>query len=151
MHQGKYIVFTWIFKHEILFTNTDFYYIYLGACWSKETPPPGGVSYLLFSLIKNRVWEETPRRICTKFFKGGPLTHGSWWGNIVNRKPPRSGGFLSINVYKYIILCENLCFNVKIYVFMSQYLFLKHRFSHQNLYLYECVFMYKSFADMRHI
>ena len=23
--------------------------------WSKETPPPGGVSYLLCSLIKNRV------------------------------------------------------------------------------------------------
>jgi len=26
------------------------------------------------------------------------MTHGSWWGNIVNRKPPRGGGFLSIKV-----------------------------------------------------
>jgi len=40
----------------------------------------------------------TPRRICTKFFEGGPLTHGSWWVNIVNRKPPRRGGVLSIKI-----------------------------------------------------
>ena len=34
--------------------------------WSKETPPPGGVSgffsYLLCSFIKNREWEDPPRR-----------------------------------------------------------------------------------------
>jgi len=39
-------------------------------------------------------------RICTRFFEGGPLTHGSWWGNIVNRKPPRGGGGLSIKFNK---------------------------------------------------
>jgi len=36
--------------------------------------------------------EGPPRRICTRFFEGGPLTQGSWWGNIVNRKPSRGGG-----------------------------------------------------------
>jgi len=58
----------------------------------EETPPSGEVSYFLCSLIKNRVQKDPPRRICTRFFEGGPLTHGSWWGNIVNRKPPRGGG-----------------------------------------------------------
>ena len=33
-----------------------------------------------------------PRTICTRCFVGFPLTHGSWWGNIVNRKSPRGGG-----------------------------------------------------------
>jgi len=28
-------------------------------------------------------------------------THGSWSGNIVNRKPPRGGGFLSINLISF--------------------------------------------------
>ena len=50
--------------------------------WSNEPPPPGGVSYLLCSLR-------------TRFFEGGPLTHGSWWGNIVNR----GGGVLSLNMH----------------------------------------------------
>jgi len=27
--------------------------------------------------------------------RGGTLTHGSWWGNKVNRKPPCVGGFRS--------------------------------------------------------
>jgi len=66
------------------------------------------------------------------FFEGGPLTHGSWWGNIVNRKPPRGGGVLSIKMdvhkfmygrtYIYIRLamtkgykwmCMNLCHGYK--------------------------------------
>jgi len=42
-------------------------------CWSKETPPPGGVSYLLCSLIKNPEEKEPPSRICTRCFEGGPL------------------------------------------------------------------------------
>ena len=70
----------------------------LSESWSTEPPPPGGVSYLLCSLIKKRRSEDPPRRICTKFFEGGPLTHGSWRGNLVNRKPPWEGGFLSIKV-----------------------------------------------------
>jgi len=51
--------------------------------WSNPPPPPGGGSY-------SRTWY--------KSFEGGPLTHGSWWGNIVNRKPPRGGGVLSIKL-----------------------------------------------------
>ena len=44
----------------------------LGACFEvrldqKKPPPPGGVSYLLCSLIKNPVSEDPPRRICTRF------------------------------------------------------------------------------------
>ena len=64
----------------------------------EETPPSGEVSYFLCSLIKNRVQKDPPRRICTRFFEGGPLTHGSWWGNIENRKPPRGDGFPAINL-----------------------------------------------------
>jgi len=56
-------------------------------------PPPGGGSYWLCFLLKNRVEEDPPRRTWYKSFEGGPLTHGSWWRNIVNRKPPRGGGF----------------------------------------------------------
>jgi len=40
-----------------------------------------------------------PRRTWYNSCKGGPLIHGSWWGNIVNRKLPRGGGFLSINMW----------------------------------------------------
>ena len=58
------------------------------AYWSKEPPPPGGVSYLLCSLIKNPEEEDPFRRICTRCLEGGPLPPGSWSGNIVNRKPP---------------------------------------------------------------
>ena len=32
------------------------------------------------------------------FFRGGPLPHGSWSGEIITRNPPRGGGFLSIRV-----------------------------------------------------
>jgi len=40
---------------------------------------PGGVSYVLCSLIKNPGPEEEdpPRRICTRCFEGGPLPPGS--------------------------------------------------------------------------
>jgi len=38
--------------------------------------------------------------ICTTFFEGGPLPPGSWVGNIVNRKPSRGGGVLSIRVVR---------------------------------------------------
>jgi len=64
-----------------------------GRLIERNLPPPGGVSYLLCSLIKNREKEDSPQSTWYKFFEGGPLTHGSWWGNIVNRKAPRGGGF----------------------------------------------------------
>jgi len=66
------------------------------ASWSKETPTPGVVSYLLWSLIKDRE-EEPPWRIIPKienfwvwFFRGGLLPPGSLVQNIVYRKPPSS-------------------------------------------------------------
>jgi len=70
--------------------------------WSRtlieRTPPPrGGVLFTMFPHQELCV-TGPPWRICTRFFEGGPLTHGSCWGNIVNRKPPSGGGFLSINL-----------------------------------------------------
>ena len=66
---------------------------------SKEAPSPGGVSYLLCSLIKNPEEEEPPRSTCYKLFEGVPVPPGSWSGNIVNMKLSRGGGVLSINIY----------------------------------------------------
>ena len=71
----------------------------LTSRWSKEPPHPGGVSYLMCSLIKNPKEEDPPRRICTRCFEGGPLPPDSWLGNIVNRKPPRGGRGGLINVW----------------------------------------------------
>jgi len=36
--------------------------------------------------------KRTPLGYFYYFFEGGPFTHGSWWGNIVNRNPPRGEG-----------------------------------------------------------
>ena len=76
--------------------------LWSAATWSEEAPPSGGVSYLLCSLIKNREEEDPPWKTTPKndqfggwFFRGGPLSRGSWSGNIVNRKPPRGGRVLS--------------------------------------------------------
>jgi len=70
----------------------------------KTPPPPGGGSYLRCSLIKNLSEQDPPRSTWYKFFEGGPLPPGSWSGNIVNRKPPRGGGVLSINVNKSCVM-----------------------------------------------
>jgi len=97
--------------------------------WSKEPPHPGGVSYLLCSPIKNREEEDPPWRTTPKidqfwgsFWRGGPLPPGSWSGNIVNRNPPRGGGFFRSNftayctwsvitlsdvTYEWVISCTN--------------------------------------------
>jgi len=85
--RGNLLAFPKNCKSHLHFNSKLFYIL-----WSKETPPPGGVSYLLCSLIKSRELEDPPRRICTRCFEGGPLTHGSWWGNIINRKLPQGGG-----------------------------------------------------------
>jgi len=61
----------------------------LGTHLIQRTPPPGGVSYFLCSLIKNPEEEDPTRRMCTRCFEGGPLPPGSWLGNKVNRKTPR--------------------------------------------------------------
>jgi len=78
----------------------------------EETAPPGGVSYLLCSLIKNPEEEDPPRRICTKCFEGGPLPPGSWLGNIVNRKPPPGGGVIPINLYERVTSHMNKSCNI---------------------------------------
>jgi len=74
------------------------------SSWSKETPSPGKVSYLLCSQIKILEEEDSLRR--TRCFDGGPLPLSTWLGNlnIVNSKPPRGMGLLSIKV---IIKCPN--------------------------------------------
>jgi len=64
---------------------------------TKEPSPPGEVSYLLCSPIKSV-------RKRTRCFEGGPLTQGSWWGNIVNRKTSRGGGFFRSNRYWGIVM-----------------------------------------------
>jgi len=43
----------------------------------KKPSPIRGVSYLLCSLIKNPEEEDPPRRICTRYFEGGPPRPGS--------------------------------------------------------------------------
>jgi len=70
----------------------------VATIWSKEHPPPrGGFLFTLFP--HQEPWVRGPPfKHLVQFFEGSPLTHGSWWGNIVNRKPPRRGGVLSINV-----------------------------------------------------
>jgi len=74
--------------------------------YQKKPPPSGGISYLLYSLIKNQEEEEPPWRTTPKidqfwgwFFRGVPLPPGSWSGNTVNRKPP--GGGVSFDQIAY--------------------------------------------------
>jgi len=63
----------------------------------KNLPPPGGCSiyYVPWSRAVCKRFHDEMRR-SHLFMKS--LTHGSWSGNIVNRKPPRGGGVLSIKV-----------------------------------------------------
>ena len=65
--------------------------------WSKETPPPGGFSiyYVPWSRAVCKRFHDEIRR---SHLVVKSLTHGSWSGNIVNRKPPRGERVLSINV-----------------------------------------------------
>ena len=81
----------------------------LWTFWSKETPLPGGFSYVLCSLNKSCVqeisrWDATvvpwSRVVCKRSHDEirpshlvvKSLTHGSWSGNIVNWKHPWGGG-----------------------------------------------------------
>jgi len=69
----------------------------------RNPPPRGGVSiyYVPWSRAVCKRFHDEIRRsqLVVK-----SLTHGSWSGNIVNRKTPRRGGFLSIN--SYIAICH---------------------------------------------
>ena len=59
----------------------------------RKKPPWGGFLCVVnrFTMFPHQ--EPCARRTWYKFFEEGPLTHGSWWGTIVNRKPPPGGGF----------------------------------------------------------
>ena len=85
----------------------------------QETPPSGGVSYLLCSLIKNPEEEDPPRSTWYKFFEGGTLPPGSWLGNIANRNPPR-GGFSAINLIqsRLIQMCGTWLVRDSLHAFM---------------------------------
>jgi len=73
-------------------------YIYIDR---KKPPPPGGLCIYYVpgsrAVCKRFHDDMRPSHLVVK-----SLTHSSWSGNIVNRKPPRGGGFLSINIYTYI-------------------------------------------------
>jgi len=134
-------------------------FIHSSTLWSKEPPPPEGVSYLLCSLIKNREEEDTPWRTTSKmdqfwgwFFMGGPLPPGSWSGNIVSRKPPRGGGFFRST-------SENLCTLERLHTLKytsenastlhsltcvreSLYTYEYYKYVHTHIYIYVYIYMY---------
>ena len=62
----------------------------------RKPPPPGGFPICYAPSLARTVSKRTPLKHLVQIPRGGPLTHGSWWGNIVNRKPlPGGGGFRS--------------------------------------------------------
>jgi len=63
----------------------------------RNTPPRGGFLSTMLPHQEPCV-RGPPSKNLVQILPGGPLTHGSWSGKIVNRKPPRGGGFLSINM-----------------------------------------------------
>jgi len=74
--------------------------------WSKETLPPGRVSYWLCSLIKNPEEEDPPWRTTPKLINFGDGSSGRVlflrvtsfrFGNHPTKKPPQGGGFLLIH------------------------------------------------------
>ena len=70
-----------------------------GSSWLKEPPLPGGVSCQVTMFPDQQTggrWP--PSKNLYHVLRGGPVPPGSWSGNIVNRKTPRGGGFLSIKV-----------------------------------------------------
>jgi len=100
-----------------------------------------------YALIHVTLIERNPpplvQRTWYKFFEEGPLTHGSWWGNIVNRKPPRGGGVLSINVIAYISVCLDTRD-------MHQHVYPWQTFLHQHKSHYVCWYTSVVSFDTRH-
>jgi len=72
----------------------------------KKPHPPGGFSiyYVPWSRAVCKRFHDDMRR---SHLVVESLTHGSWSGNIVNRKPPRGGGVLSINMA--LVRCFAIC------------------------------------------
>jgi len=58
-----------------------------GTLIERNPPPRGGVLLTMFP--DQELYDEMQR----SYLVVESLTHGSWSGNIVNRKPPRGGGY----------------------------------------------------------
>ena len=92
-------------------------YIYTSMLIERTPPPPGGVP------IYYVPWSRT---VCKRFYdKMRPshlvvksLTHGSWSGNIVNRKPPRGGGFFRSMCIRQCLVDLSQYFEIYIYICM---------------------------------
>jgi len=71
---------------------------HMGSWFDRKKPPPGRFSiyYVPWSRAVCKRFHDVmrPSHLVVK-----SLTHGSWSGNIVDRKPPR-GGFLSIKLLR---------------------------------------------------
>jgi len=106
--------------------------------WSKEPPPSGWVSYLQCSLITNSEEEDPPQSNWYKFVEGGPLFPCSWLGNMVNRKPPRGGQFLSINIYTQSANWHSGYKAVHIYIHRVQ----MYIYIHMYIYVYMNMYIY---------
>ena len=64
----------------------------------KKPPPREGFVFTMFPDQEPCVRERFHDEMWPSYLVVKSLTHGSWWGNIVNTKPPRGRGFLSIKV-----------------------------------------------------
>ena len=74
--------------------------------WKNPTPLGGfSIYYVLWSraVCKRFHDEMRPSHLVVK-----SLTHGSWSGNIINRKPPR-GGWISFDQHRVIHMFECMC------------------------------------------
>jgi len=67
----------------------------------ERTPPPRGS--FLFTVFPHHEpgGRGPPFKHLVQILRGGPLPLGSWRGNIANRKQPRGGGVLSINMWMH--------------------------------------------------
>ena len=92
--ETTYVLTSWRRMYDDVCTH---FMTYLLEDVSRTPPPPGGFSIYYVpssrAVCKRFHDEMRPSHLVVK-----SLTHGSWWGNIVNRKPSRGGGFLSINL-----------------------------------------------------
>jgi len=79
---------------------------------SKETPPPGEVSFLGGSQVQSLEQDDplckTTQRV-GMFCRGGPLAPGSSLGNHLKRKHPRGGGFPAIKLKYMCAITANVC------------------------------------------
>ena len=85
----------------------------------KQAPPRGVVLFTMFS-NQEPGGRGPPWKYLSKILQGGPFPPGSWFGNIVNKKPPWGRGFFSINVRMSVYVIQytskrpqNLCFFCK--------------------------------------